>query len=636
MGLLYLHFPKVRKMTTFIKRHLEPFIRRFSSFTYLNITQFLGALNDNIYKLLIVYFFIQQEGIEHSPTILASTGAIFVLPFLIFISWAGTLADRFSKSRIIVISKILEFVITLCGFVAFTYASKWGSYTVLFLMAAQSVLMSPSKYGILPELMPLEKITKANGLMTSFTYLAIILGTFLASFLVDVTGRNFIIASSFCILIALVGVITSFCIEKTPPSGSKKRLNPRVLSEVYNTLKSVRHEPSLIAAVLGSSFFLFIAAYVQLNIIPFAVQSLQLTDVQGGYLFLITALGIGTGSIAAGKISGKTVELGLVPIAGLGIAISFFLIDFFSTDLFVCIPLIICMGIFGGTYLVPLDSYVQITSPKKLIGQVVASSTFLSFVGVLLASGLLYFVSVILGFKADKGFTILGTLTLIVVCIYTYLFFDYLTRFVGMVLSRLHFKTTFEGQEHIPTSPAVYICTHTAWNDTLLLLGAQRRRMRFFIEHEKDHSKWLKRLYRLFRVVLIPEIEPLEHNPSCLKAIRHTLNRGVSVCIFIDDKDVNRECAKLKDSPIVQEILKDTSYPMILVRIDKSEKHKNVRFFKQIVNKFHVPAYVSFERVDWDNIPAQVKEPPSDSPGPKTSKGKESKPLLQRKGFQTS
>jgi acyl-[acyl-carrier-protein]-phospholipid O-acyltransferase/long-chain-fatty-acid--[acyl-carrier-protein] ligase len=610
-------------------------LNRFSSFTYLNITQFLGALNDNMYKLLIVYFMIQAEGIENSPTILASTGAIFVLPFLIFASWAGTLADRFSKSRIIVISKILELIIMCLGLVAFIYGSKIGSYCVLFLMAAQSVLMSPSKYGILPEMMPKEKISKANGLMTSFTYLAIILGTFLASFLVDVTGRHFIISSAFCVGFSVIGLFTSLFIEKTPPSGSQKKLNPRLVYEVYETLKAVKNEPSLIAAVLGSAFFLFIAAYVQLNIIPFAVQSLHLTDVQGGYLFLLTALGIGSGSILAGKISGTTVELGLVPLAGAGISICFFLLDSFSNDLSVAIPLIVTIGVFGGMYLVPLDSYVQITSPKKFIGQVVASSTFLSFVGVLCASGLLYLVSEILGFKADKGFTILGVLTLIVVFIYTYLFFDYLTRFVGMILSRLHFSITFEGQENIPSSPAVYICTHTAWNDTLLLLGAQRRRLRFFIENEKSHSKWLLRLYRLLRVVLIPEIEPLEHNAECLMAIRNTLNRGVSVCIFIDHTDVSDEYTKLKQSKIVQEILQDPNYPMILVRIDKGEKNKKVRFFKWLVNKLHIPATVSFEQVDWSSPESQAMKSKNKATGiPFASDNNVQKPKLPRKGFQ--
>ena len=579
---------------------MKRFLNSFSSFAYLNITQFLGAMNDNIFKLLIIFFFIQQEGIENSPVILASTGAVFVLPFLLFSSSAGLLADRYSKSRIIIGTKIFELVIMLLGLVAFLYGSKWGSYCILFLLAVQAALFSPSKYGIIPEMVPPEKISKSNGAMTSCTYLAIIFGTFLASFILDVTGRNFTIAAVFCIFVSILGVITSFFIEYTKPSGSRKELNVHFISEIYKTLKTVRKEPSLLAAILGSAFFLFLAAYVQLNVIPFAVQSLNLTDVQGGYLFLLTAIGIGTGSIIAGKLSGTTVELALSPLAAVGLTICFFLLNAYSTHLYICIPLVITIGLFGGIYLIPLDSYVQIASPKQIIGQAVASSTFLSFFGVLCASGLLYLVSQVLGYSAAQGFEILGYLTLIISITYGYLFFDYVARFVGMILSRLHFVIHFIGQENIPTRPALYICTHTAWNDTLLLLGAQRRRMRFFIEREQPHSPWLKKLYGLLKVVLLPAVESLENSPDSLSAIKKTLNRGISVCIFIDKRDVENEFEKLKNADLVKTILRE-KYPVVLVRIEKGIKDKQSRFFTRLLNKFRVPAQISFEAVSWSD-----------------------------------
>lgn len=580
-------------------------LQRFSPFFYLNVTQFLGALNDNIYKLLIVYFLIQLQGVENSSMILATTGATFVLPFLLFSSSSGTMADRFSKRNIIIFSKVIELVIMVLGLIAFIYSSAFGSYCILFLMAAQSTLFSPSKYGIVRELVEPDKIAQSNGIMTSFTFLAIIFGTFLASFLVDITNRDFIISCSFCIIIALVGLFTSLCIGYTAPAGSVKRLSFHFITDIYETLKTIKNEPSLLAAVFGSSYFLFMAAYVQLNIIPFAIQSLHLTDVQGGYLFLLTALGIGTGSALAGKISGKTAELGLVPLAGAGVTISLYMLDFFGHDMLSSVAFVILTGIFGGIYLIPLDSYIQINSPKKYLGQVLAANSFLSFFGVLCSSALLYLVNDLLGFSADKGFSVIATINLIVTVLLTFQFFDYFTRFIGTILSRLHFRTIMSGEEHIPTDkPAVYVCTHTAWNDTLLLLGSQRKRMRFFIEHEQDHSKWLKRLYRLLRVVFIPEIEPFENNPECLNAIKKTLNKGISVCLFVNDRDVNHELEKLKNSFLVQEILAESQYPMISVYIEKGEKNKIPRFFRRLINKFRVPAALSFETVHWDRIPS--------------------------------
>ncbi len=574
---------------------ISQIIRKLSSFTYLNITQFLGALNDNIYKLLIVYFFIQLEGIENSHWILASTGAVFVLPFLLFSASSGILADRFSKRNIIVITKVLELVTMVGGLVAFYIESKLGSYFVLFMLATQSALFGPSKYGIVPELVATDKISKANGIMTSFTFLAIILGTFLASFILDVTGRHFILAGLLCIILAIIGLVTSFCIEYTAPAGSSKRFNIFFLAEIYSTLKLIKKDPPLLMAVCGSSFFLFLGSFVQLNMIPFAVENLHLTDVQGGYLFLLTALGIGTGSAIAGKLSGKMVELGLPPLAGLGVAISCYALDLCSNTLLLCIPLVTLLGFFGGMYEIPLDSYIQVASPKKHRGQIVATTNFFSFLGVLFSSGLIFLTAEVFKVKADKGFTIIGSITLGMVALITFRYFDYLTRFVCSILSKLHFQTTCTGLENIPSSPAVFVCTHTAWNDALLIMGAQRRRMRFFIVEEQEHSKWMRRLYHLLRVVFIPTFEPLENNPLCLDTIKNTLRHDISVCIFTNNKDICDEIEKLKHSYSFREILEQTHYPMVPVAIEKGEKNPiTSRLFTRLLRKFRVPAGISF------------------------------------------
>lgn len=572
-------------------------IRRLSSFTYLNTTQFLAALNDNIYKLLIIYFFIQVDGIENSHRILATTGAIFVLPFLLFSASSGTLADRFSKRNIIVLTKALEFFAMALGVLAFYFESKLGSYGVLFMMATLSAIFGPSKYSILPELVSSDKISKANGLMTSFTFLAIILGTFAASFLLDITNRHFIFAGLFSTFMAFIAMIASFCIEYTPPAGSTKRFNVFFLAEIASTVKEATKYPSLLSAMFGSAFFMFLGAYVQLNMIPYAVQSLHLTDVQGGYLFLLTAMGIGSGSILAGKISGKTVELGLVPLAGIGIVISCYMLDMFSDHLSVVLPFVVLIGLFGGIYEIPLDSYIQVASPNTSRGQVVAATNFFSFFGVLFASALLYLITEVFGLNADKGFTIIGSLALGMTALLSFQYFDYLTRFIAMILSKLHFRTTLTGIENIPVdTPAIYVCSHTAWNDTLLLLGTQRQRMRFFIENEQHHQqRWIGRLYHLLRVVFIPTIEPLENNLACLTVIKNTLKKGISVCIFVENNNLFEEIEKLNRSYSFQELRDVTGYPIIPVFIEKGEKHNNLSsLFTRLLKKFRVPAIISF------------------------------------------
>ena len=561
-------------------------IRKFSSYTYLNLTQFIGALNDNIYKLLIVYFLIQTEGSENSHVILAMTGATFVLPFILFSASSGILADRYSKRNIIIFTKIFELAIMLAGIAAFYFAAKWGLFAILFLLATHSAIFAPSKYGILPEIVSSDKITQANGIMTSFTFLAIILGTFIASFILDVTDRNFIVAAILCACFSTIGFLASLCIEYTDPAGSTKRFNVLFLKEIYSSLKLAARYPSLLTAVLGSAYFLFLGAFIQLNIIPYAIHSLDLSDVQGGYLFLLTALGIGTGSILAGKISGKTVELGLVPIAAFGVTLACYSLDFFSGDLVTVIPCVLLLGMFGGMYQIPMDSYVQIASPKDTRGQIVAATNFMSFIGVLLASCLIYVNREIFGLSAHQGFSLMGTITLSVGVIITYQFFDYITRFVAMILSRLHYSLTFHGLKNIPEEPAIYICYHQSWNETLILLGSQRRRIRFFIENEKDHSTWLKKLYKLLRVVLLPAPEHFINDPNFFSEIQSSLDKGISVCIFVDNPDLKFEKKRIEESyPYL--------VPIIPVIIEQGVK-KEHPFFARLLRKFRVPAAISF------------------------------------------
>lgn len=221
----------------------------------------------------------------------------------------------------------------LFGLLSVYLESAFGSYTALFFMATQSAIFGPSKYGVIPELVEGKMVSKANGSMTSFTYLAIILGTFLASFITDITNKNFVFEATFCVLIAVIGFLTSLGIRRTAPQNSTKKINPFFLYEIYQTLKQSWNIPHLIPAIFGSSFFLFIGAFTQLNIIPFAMQSLHLSEVGGGYLFLATAVGIAIGAVLAGQLSKDRVELGLSCITGFFIAIFFFILYLFSWSL---------------------------------------------------------------------------------------------------------------------------------------------------------------------------------------------------------------------------------------------------------------------------------------------------------------
>ncbi len=403
--------PSSRSPASLLKQF---FHKRNSSLACLNIAQFLGAMNDNMFKLFLVFMLIGIEGEANASFILSLAGGVFVIPFLLFSFAGGTLADRFSKQRIIVIVKCAEVLIMLLSLFAFSQGSKWGGYTLLFFLATHSAFFGPSKYGIIPEIVPKERVSRANGLITSFTYFAMIFGTFFAAFFTEITKRKFILGGSFCLIMAMIGLGSTFGIKKTPPQGSQNKVKLFFLREIYQTLVFCRSEKHLLTSVLGSAYFLFIGAFTQLNIIPYAIHSLNLSDVAGGYLFLSTALGIALGSILAGKASKKRIELGLSCFGGFGLALFFALLAFFPNHLVSIVLFLIFLGVSGGAFIVPFDSYTQITSPDERRGQVIATSNFLGFFGVLLASFVLYFFSNILHLNPTAGFGWIGASTFVV------------------------------------------------------------------------------------------------------------------------------------------------------------------------------------------------------------------------------
>jgi len=540
------------------------------SLAFLNSAQFLGALNDNIYKLALIFFLIGLLGEGNANTILSIIGAVFVIPFLLFSSMAGILADRFSKNRIVMIIKAAEIVIILGVILAFWVKEVWGSYFLLFLLATQSAMFGPSKYGIIPELVPKTKASKANGLVTSFTYLAIILGTFLASFLVQMTGGNYILVGCFCLLVAVAGFISSFGIKHTPPKGSTKKIDPFFLRQIFHTLHECRKYKHLLISISASAYFLFIGAFTQLNVIPFAIQALDLSKEAGGYLFLAAALGIATGAVIAGRASKKRIELGLGCVSGLVIALSFFILGISTAHLILAILALFILGVAGGTFTVPFDTFIQLESPEANRGHVIAATNFMSFVGVLLASFALYFFNELFGLTSASSFWVMAVITLLFsiflmirlsdLCL-SYLAKNILFRLIPM-------KTEGLRLFHKAEKPLLML-EEGSWFKAWILCGIISDLHLLIPQHKVRRFPWFERLfYSIHRVESPQKFETLVSHGKVF------LDEKVTPCIYLQKKKPipDRQTSKL------QSILQRRKFEVITVNFQKTGKTTTVRF----------------------------------------------------------
>ncbi len=502
----------------------------YRSFYLLNATQFLGALNDNIFKLLVIYFLIHLKGAAEAPKILSLAGAIFVIPFLLFSSGAGVLADKISKRTIIVIAKCMELAVMLLAVGVIYFGFQWGAYATLFLMATHSALFGPSKYGIIPELVEEKMVPKANGSITSFTYLAIILGTFLASFITDITNKNFVLESLVCVVIAAIGLLTSLGITRTEPQRSTKKINPVFLYEIYQTLRSSHKVPHLLTTIFGSAFFLFVGSFTQLNIIPFAMQSLHLSEVGGGYLFLATAVGIAIGAVIAGQISKERVELGLSCIAGFFIALFFFTLAIFASSLICTIISLALLGIVGGGFLIPLDSYIQVNSPDEKRGQIIAASNFFSFIGVLCSAFFLYFTSEELGLKSASSFGFIGCLaflaSLFLAGRLSSFFFPF---FAQKILKR--FRRPILASPLPDSRDLIFLESHSWW-DAILLFGWFPS-LKILIPNSCFRSfPWFSGLVDSLRLISLTPEASLEEAQKVSVQIETWREQKVPLCLF--------------------------------------------------------------------------------------------------------
>lgn len=403
-----------------------------NSFLWLNVTQFLGALNDNIFKLLTIFALIAVEGKEQASLIVALAGMTFVAPFLIFSALAGSLADRVSKRTIIVTVKILENVIMIFGVVAFISKIPVLLYGSLFLMSTHSAFFGPVKYGIVPELVGRDNLTRANSFLVLWTFLAIIFGTFLAPFLAGITHSQYDHAGYFCILIAMLGVAASIRIRKTAPAGSAQQASLFFIRDIWHTLRSIRRDRYLTVAIMASMYFYMVGAFMQLNLIPYGMEVLNLTQEQSGYLFLIAALGIAAGAVLAGRISGKTIEFGLVPAGALGLSVGSCLFTLTNSNISVW-SVVAVIGVSAGLYIVPLETFIQYKSPRENLGKILAAANFLSWIGILVASGLIYLFSEVFHLSSRHGFLVLGILTLCFTCLILYYYPVFTVRMTAMI-----------------------------------------------------------------------------------------------------------------------------------------------------------------------------------------------------------
>lgn len=546
--------------------------RTSTSFRWHNTTQFLGALNDNVFRWLAVFFLIGVLGKEHASKITALTGFVFVLPFLLFTAPAGVLADRFSKRDIIVLAKLAELAVMGLAAVSFYFHSVTGVYVTLFLMSTQSAFFGPCKYGIIPELVEADKISRANSFLEGLTFLSIVIGTAIAPWLAERVRPDFAAAGLVCAAVSAVGVAASLKIERTAARETGQRMSLFFVKDIWTALRQVRHDRPLIAAILAAAYFMLLGGFAQMSLIPYGIKTLGLSDTQSGYLFFIAAVGIGIGSYLAGRISGRSVEIGIVPLAALGMAVMSIGLGLVRYQVSAVpgwglVPIVVMVAIYGiccGLFIVPINAFIQLRCPDAIRGRVIAASNLVGWVGVLAASGVVMLFCDVLGIPAATMFVAMGLLTLVLAVVAMLRLPDFMLRALLVILTRVMYRIRMVGLENVPTAGgALIVCNHVSWVDPFVLLATQQRRIRFLIDRTLYHRLWWARwLFRLGQLIPVNTKDSPKKIVAALHEARQALDDGYLVCIFAEGA-VTRNGMMARFRTGFEKIARGTSHPII-------------------------------------------------------------------------
>ncbi|MEX0819337.1 MAG: MFS transporter [Pirellulaceae bacterium] len=393
---------------TVARNHATPLLSD-PSFLGMTATQFLGAFNDNLFKQLMLLLAIPvgaAASFEQDRQGVATI--VFALPFILFSGYAGYLSDRYSKRRIIVLSKVAEIVVMLLGLFAFASFATFGYrglLVVLFLMGTQSAFFGPGKYGILPEMLPKEQLPRANGIILMTTFLAIIFGTAAAGLLgnsfIDETAAPELRAvdlwkgSLICVVIATAGTLTSLVIRRLAPAKPKLALELDSLIVPADTRRLLALDRPLLLALFASCVFWLVSGIAIQAVNSLGMVQLGLDKFGTSVLTASIGLGISIGAVIAGRLSHGRVEFRIVRVGLWGLVLFLLVLSLsrsggthllgFQGSL-VVLPL---LGVAAGFFAIPVQVFIQSRPPKDQKGRMIAVMNFVNFIAILL-SGVLY------------------------------------------------------------------------------------------------------------------------------------------------------------------------------------------------------------------------------------------------------
>jgi acyl-[acyl-carrier-protein]-phospholipid O-acyltransferase/long-chain-fatty-acid--[acyl-carrier-protein] ligase len=537
-------------------------------FWALIATQFQGAFNENGLKSLVIFLVVGMgfSQAERDRLVLVVI-TLFSAPFILFSMTGGYLADRYSKRSVTIWTKLFEMAVMVLFIAGLAWQNLPLELAAVFLASTQAAFFGPSKYGLLPELLPQERLSWGNGVIELGTFIAVIAATVVAGLLADTFHGQQHWSGVIFLALSAVGLLCAQGITRVPAANPTKNFRANPLGDLFSQLRLVRADRVLWLAVVGNTYFWFLAALLQSNIIIYGNDILKITPGRNGLLQAAIAIGIGVGSLAAGYASGDKIEYGLIPMGSIGMTLLAVWLSLPGLSFAAVIGLLAALGFTAGFFIVPINALIQHRPNEKDKGGVIAAANLLSFVGVFAAGGFYYLQTHVLHLDPRAIFGSSSLINIAATLYVLYLLPDALLRLLLWLATHTLYSVHVDGRANIPRQGgALLVPNHVSMVDAVLLIATVGRPIRFLMFKDSYEHPLVKPFAKIMGVIPISsQLRPREMIHS-LRTATQALKDGEVVCIFPDGQ-MTRIGQMLPFRRGMERILKGADVPVIPVSL---------------------------------------------------------------------
>ena len=546
-------------------------------------TQFLGAFNDNVFKnaliILITFKFAREQNVA---VLINAAAALFILPFFLFSAIAGQIADKYDKAALIRHIKLAEIIIMVLGSAAIYSGNVNAMLMILFLMGAQSTFFGPVKYSLLPQHLYRDELLHGNALVEGATFIAIMLGTIAGGLLAGLEPVWIYIAIA-VVSVACLGWMTSRRIPAAEPTTPNLKVSYNVFSTTWQIIMFARENRTVFLSIIGISWFWLIGAIFLTQVAPYTRDVIQGDERVATLLMAMFSLGIGLGAWACEKMSGRYVEIGLVPIGALGMTIfglHLGTLTFSPVDQILTVsqvfadrsrwPVLVDLAMLafsGGLYIVPMYTLIQLRSREEHRSRIMAAANVFNAL-FMVGAAILAVLLLGSGLTIPQLFFVVALMNVAVSLYIFELVPEYWMRLVIWLLVHSIYRIEKEDIHHIPTEgAALLVCNHASFVDALIVGAVSPRPIRFVMHNYIYQIPVLKAVFKAGRVIPIAgPREDMELLRAAYDSIDEALNNGELVCIFPEGTlTPDGEIHRFKNG--MEKIIKRAPVPVIPVAL---------------------------------------------------------------------